>query len=595
MTVAIMSFWPVHQAGIGERCHSARSEESRSPRGKMLRCAQHDKQRPARWSVLLLTCVANGALGADPAITFTDITQSAGIDFVQTIGDHKMTNIVESAGVGCAFVDYDGDGWLDVFLVNGYWTKELSDPELDPTERAKLAAATDRLYRNRGDGRFEDVTARAGLNRPGYGMGVIAADYDADGDVDLYVTNYGPNFLYRNNGDGTFTNVATRAGVDVPEFSVGAAFFDYDRDGRLDLYVGGYVDYDPSYKLYYAPDGFPGPTAYTGQRDRLFRARSDGSFVDVTVEAGLQIEPKGRAMGVAAFDYDGDGLSDVFVSNDAMRNFLFRNRGDGRFDNEALMVGVAFGENGEATAAMGVEVADYDSDGRLDAFIPDMTFTCLYRNAGQGIFEDQAARSGISAVMGQYVGWGGVLADFDLDGRTDLYISNGDVHHLEPHEDVVFRGDGRGRFADVSETAGDWMMQKRVGRGVAGGDIDNDGDVDLLVTNLDAAPALLRNDTPRADRHWLTVKLVGRPPNRDAIGAIVTVKFGDHSIIRHRATGGGYLSQHDARLHFGLGTHVRAERVRVQWPDGSQQRLENVAADRLITITQQRAKGGESR
>jgi enediyne biosynthesis protein E4 len=529
------------------------------------------------------------------SVVFTDVTKRAGINFVQTIGDGEMTNIVESAGVGCAFVDYDNDGWLDIYFVNGCWQKGLSDPKLDPQERKKLASSTDRLYRNRGDGTFEDVTRQAGLARPAYGMGVIAADYDGDGDKDLYVTNYGPNFLYRNNGDGTFTDVATLTGVDDPRFSVGAAFLDYNGDGRLDLYVGHYVAYDPAYQLYYAPDGFPGPLAYPGQQDRLFRGNPDGTFTDVTKESGIVVDPIGRAMGIGAIDYNGDGHVDIFVSNDAMENFLFRNNGKGAFVNEAWDMGVAFGENGEATAAMGVEIADYDGDSILDVFVPDMTFTCLYRGIGKHGFEDRTARSGIAPVMGQYVGWGGVFADFNLDGALDLYVSNGDVHHLEPHEDVVFVGDGRGRFTDVSEAAGSYMKTKLVGRGVAGGDFDNDGDIDVLVTNLNDRPVLLRNDTPRRKNHWLIVDLVGRRTNRDAIGAVVTVRVGGRALTRLRRSGGGYLSQHDLRLHFGLGAHRRVDSLEVVWADGTRQSTRNVGVDQVLTIQQHREGGKAER
>ena len=548
--------------------------------------------RTLRWALPALVYVglSAGPGFADPQanapVLFTDVTTQAGIDFVETIGDDDMTNIVESAGVGCGFLDYDGDGWLDIYLVNGCWMKGLSDPKLNPQEREKLAAATDRLYRNRGDGTFEDVTRQAGLARYSYGMGMIAADYDGDGDTDLYVTNYGPNSLFRNNGDGTFTDIAASAGVDDSHFSVGAAFLDYNGDGRLDLYVGNYVEYDPDYQLYYAPDGFPGPLAYAGQQDRLFRGNVDGTFTDVTGESGISVDPIGRAMGVGAFDYNRDGHMDIFVSNDAMENFLFRNTGRGTFENEAWLLGVAFGQNGEATAAMGVEIADYDGDSLLDVFVPDMTFTCLYRGVGAQGFEDRAARSGLSPVMGQYVSWGGVFADFNLDGALDLFISNGDVHHLEPQEDVVFVGDGRGGFTDVSETAGGYMKQKFVGRGVAGGDFDNDGDVDVLITNLNDRPVLLRNDTPHGTNHWLLVDLIGDGPNRDAIGATVTVRAGGRSRTALRRSGGGYLSQHDLRLHFGVGENERIEALEVVWPDGVRQAIKNVPTDQLLTVRQ---------
>ena len=542
-------------------------------------------------SVWLITVLSSASSAqqqhADPPVLFTDITMQAGVDFVETLGDHDMTNIVESTGVGCGFLDYDGDGWMDIYLVNGCWLAGVSDPELQPEERLKLAAATDRLYRNRGDGTFEDVTAAAGLATPAYGMGVLAADYDGDGDSDIFVTNYGPNFLYRNNGDKTFTEIAKAAGVADPGFSVGATFLDYDRDGRLDLYVGNYLTYDPNYKLFYAPDGFPGPLSYAGQQDKLYHGNADGTFTDVTSKARLEMKPVGRAMGLAALDYNGDGLDDIFVSNDAMENYLLHNIGDGTFRNEGLMRGVAYGEKGNATAAMGVEIGDFDGDGLLDMFVPDMTYSCLYRNIEQRMFEDVAARSGLAAVMGQYVGWGGVFADLDLDGALDLYVSNGDVKHLEPHEDVLMLGDGHGRFTDVSDRAGQWMTQKRVGRGVAGADLDNDGDVDLLVTHLNDRVALLRNDTARRGRHWLSVRLVGRSPNVDGIGATVKVRIGERTLVRQRRSGGSYLSQHDPRLHFGLGRRGKVDRLEVIWPDGSRQTLTNVTADQLLTIRQQ--------
>ncbi len=557
------------------------------------------RQLRSRCPVVLCALLAATSAAANDqenrAIRFTELAVESGIDFVETIGDNDMTNIVESAGAGCGFLDYDGDGWMDIYLVNGRWQQGLSDPDLDEDDRKKNAAATGKLYRNRGDGSFEDVTERAGLARPTYGMGITVADYDGDGHPDVYLTAYGPNSLYRNNGDGTFTDVASKSGVADPAFSVGATFFDYNRDDRLDLYVGNYVVYDPDYKLFYAPDGFPGPLAYTGQQDRLYRGNPDGTFTDVTSTSGIEIEPRGRAMGVTAFDYDGDQLTDVFVSNDAMENFLLRNKGDGTFENVALFAGVAFGENGEATAAMGVEVGDYDGDGRFDLFVPDMTFCCVYRNLGNGMFEDQAARSGVAAAMGQYVGWSGVFSDFDLDGRLDLYVANGDVHHLEPHADVLFAGDGAGRFADVSESAGKWMRQKRIARGAAGADFDNDGDVDVLITHLNDRPALLRNDTPRGGRHWLGVELVGRGANRDAIGAVVRLKCGAQSQVRQRRTGGGYLSQHGPRMHFGLGIHDKVDTLEVLWPDGSRQTVKDVGIDRVITVQQRPRQAGSAR
>lgn len=543
--------------------------------------------------VAFSACWVQGAVAAEQQaaapVVFTDVTAAAGIDFVETIGDDAMTNIVESAGVGCGFLDYDGDGWMDVYLVNGCWRDGVSSPEITGAARAALAGATDRLYHNRGDGTFEDVTVQAGVAKPGYGMGVVVADYDGDGDSDLYVTNYGPNALYRNNGDGTFTDVAEAAGVNDAGFSVGAVFFDFNGDHRLDLYVGNYVAYDPTYQYYYAPDGFPGPLSYTGRQDHLFRANPDGTFADVTTESGIPAAPLGRAMGVGAFDYDNDGRVDVFVSNDAMENFLLQNTGQGGFTNRALEMGVAYGEMGEATAAMAVEVGDYDNDGFFDVFVPDMRYSCLYRNTGGNAFTDRSVAAGVAEASGQYVSWGAVFADFDLDGVLDLYVSNGDVHGLEAEEDLVFVGSGDGRFVDVSDTAGAWARHKFVSRGAAGADFDNDGDVDLLIASLQDRPVLLRNDTPRQGRHWLSVRLIGLGENRDAIGAVVTARVGDTTMMRQRASGGSYLSQHDPRLHFGLGPHTRVDRLEIRWPNGARQVLTDIPADQFLTVRQEGA------
>jgi len=541
--------------------------------------------------IVLTAAMGDVSFASDPSvgteILFSDVTLESGIDFVETIGDDEMSNIVESSGVGCAFLDYDGDGWMDVYFVNGCWREDLSDPEIDPELREILSAATDRLYRNRQDGTFEDVTVKAGVARAAFGMGVVTGDYDSDGDMDIYVTNYGPNFLYRNNGDGTFTDVAASVGVDVPNFSIAALFVDYDRDSRLDLYVGGYVAYDPNYKYYYSPDAFPGPLSYQGLQDRLFRGNADGTFTDVTNDAGIVIEPVGRAMGIGAFDYNNDGFIDVFVSNDAMENFLLHNLGNGTFENRALEAGVAYGEAGDATAAMAVEVADIDGDGFFDVFVPDMKYSCFYYNTGQDFFDDRSVVSGVAASCGQYVSWGSVIADFDLDGHLDLYISNGDAHHLEAEEDLLFRGDGKGGFQDVSENAGDWASSKFVSRGVAGGDFDNDGDIDLLVASLNDRPVLLRNDSPRNGRHWLGVYLVGRAGNLDAIGAVVKVSVGGHTMTRQRMSGGSYLSQHDPRIHFGLGKHKKVDVLEIIWPDGTYQVAKNISADTMITIRQE--------
>jgi hypothetical protein len=538
--------------------------------------------------LLSLACVFLTAAPALSQICFTDVTKSAGINFVHTIGDDRMSNIVEASGVGCALLDFDGDGWLDIYLVNGVHMAGVSDPDF--ADKQRLSQATDRLYRNRGDGTFEDVTEKAGILPGGYGMGVVTGDYNNDGKVDLYVSNFGPNRLYKNLGNGQFEDVAARAGVDDRRFSVGVVFVDYDRDGDLDLYVGNYLEFDPDYKVAYESDTFPGPSAYEPQINSLYRNNGDGTFTDVTTEAQLS-QHAGRTMGVGVFDYDDDGHPDLFVPNDAMENFFFRNRGDGRFEEMALMTNVAFGMNGEARGAMGAEVGDVNSDNLVDLFVPDFTYTCLYINLGDGFFEDQARQAGIAALCDKHVSWGAALADLDLDADLDLYVSNGDANHLIPHANLLFSNDGQGVFTEVSEAAGLADQQDGVSRGVVAGDIDNDGDLDLLVAQLNGPPVLLRNDTRRAENHWLMLQLVGKAgkSNLDAIGARVRCKLpdGDNVLIRYRSSSGSYMSVHDPRIHLGLGRVDRIPELEIRWPDESLQTLRDVAADRVLTVTQE--------
>ena len=441
-----------------------------------------------------------------------DITQKAGITFVHSIGDYKLSNIVESTGAGTAFFDYDGDGYLDIYFVNGSYLKEISHPR----ERKLAGKLRNALYRNNGNGTFTDVTIRTGVGDQGYGMACLWADYDNDGDTDLFITNYGPNVLYRNNGDGTFTDVTEKAGVGGGNlFSTGCTFLDYDGDGYLDLYVGNYLLYDPDYKNYFAAEAFPGPLSYKGQADILYRNRGDGTFEDVTRKAGIFM-PQGRSMGIASCDLDNDGSMDIFVANDAMANYLYRNSGKGTFTDIALLSGTGFGENGEATSAMGPEFGDIDRDGLIDILVPDMDYSCLYRNTGKGFFVQMSAQSGIAAACGQYTSWSGNFFDYDNDGLLDIFISNGDSHHLEPEEDLLFRNMNGKQFQDVSTQTGEDFQAKFVGRGSAVGDFDNDGDLDILVLNLNDRPRLLRNDGGNRN-YWLMVRLRGKQSNRDAV------------------------------------------------------------------------------
>jgi len=540
----------------------------------------------APWIVSAVLLSAMTAVAADqPTLPqFVDITASAGISFVHSIGDDELSNIVESSGAGCVFFDYDNDGDLDIYLVNGRYLETVSSAR----GRHLAGQLKNALYRNNGDATFTDVTEKAGVGDTGFGMAAVAADYDNDGDRDLFVTNYGRDSLYLNNGDGTFTDVTQKAGVGSELWSLGASFFDFDRDGLLDLYVGGYLIFDPEYRNFYAAEAFPGPLSYRGQKDILYRNKGDGTFEDVTRAAGVY-STKGRAMGVAACDIDDDGDEDLYVANDGMENYLYRNRGNGTFEEIALRTGTAFGQNGEATSAMGPEFGDFDGDGLIDLLVPDMGYGCLYRNTGKGFFEEKSAEMGIAAVLGQYTSWSGNFLDYDHDSVLDVFIVNGDAHHLEPEEDTLFRGKGGRSFVDVSGASGPAFKLKAVGRGSAAGDLDDDGDLDLLVLNLNGPARLYRNDGGNRG-NWIMVRTVGTASNRDGIGARVRVKSGGTTQVRDIRSSSGYLSQGDFRAHFGVGKSQKVDRIEVRWPSGRTSILDNVKVNQVITVTEPEVK-----
>ncbi|MCL4178041.1 MAG: VCBS repeat-containing protein [Verrucomicrobia bacterium] len=542
-------------------------------------------QRPARAGVALMLGLAVSAFGADSGWpTFTDITEAAGIKFKHSLGDFDLSNIAEATGPGCAVFDFDNDGFMDLYFVNGRWHPDISDNR-GRTLRGKLRNA---LHRNNGDGTFTDVTERAGVagREESYGMAASAADYDNDGDVDLYVCNYGSSILYRNNGDGTFTDVTDLAGVASPGWALAAPWFDYNGDGRLDLFVVHYLEYDKGAfqrtGAYYKADNFPGPLSYPGQPDTLYRNNGDGTFTDVTREAGLW-EPTGRGMGAVACDIDGDGDIDLYVTNDAMANNLWINDGQGRFTDQAERSGTAFGEGGQGVSSMGPFVADVDRNGLLDLLVPDMGYSSLMLQDQRGFFRDATAQSNLALLCGQYTGWGGLLNDYDNDGYPDLFIANGDPHHLYIEESVMARWDGKSRFIDMARQSGDFFNRKYVGRGAAFADFDNDGDLDILMNVLDDTPRLLRNDGGNR-RNWLKVVPVRADTGRVALGGTVTVKANALTMIQPVIGVNGYLTSSDPRPHFGLGDATRAERVEVVWPDGSKRVLEHVPANQVLTV-----------
>ncbi len=570
-----------------------------------------------RWGALLILLIVPGLAFAAPPpgdVSFRDITATSGVTFRHTFGDRDFSKILKATGSGVGILDYDGDGDLDLYFVNGSYLEEICD------EAGKVnEGATNRLFRN--DGRnaelgtitFTDVTEEAGVGDTGYGMGCAVADYDNDGDTDLYVTNYGRNVLYRNNGDGRFTVVTDTAGVAGPsslngfvKWSTNACWFDYDKDGQLDLYVCNYLAFDPAFNNFYGPEGFPGPSNYLGQPSILYRNKGDGTFEDVTVKAGL-FRKEGRGMGASAGDLNNDGWPDLFEANDDMVNFLFINQGDGTFREAADETLVARGQGGENTAAMHGAMGDFDRDGRLDIFVPDMNYFSLFRNLASEswtrmVFEDTTMRSGIAAACGQYVGWGGFFFDYDNDGWQDIFVATGEAHRPENEPNLVLRNLGNGKFKDVSLSLGKRLFwERRLSRGAACADLDNDGDLDVVVVNIDVKakgkeglPSVLENIGGNA-RNWLTVKLIGARSNRDGIGAKIIVTAGRRTYVDEARSAVAYLSSVTPRVHFGLGDAEAVERVEVRWPSGEVQVLEDVSVNQLLIITEKVARKGGGR
>ena len=570
-----------------------------------------------RWGVILILLIVPGLATAAPPpgdVSFKDITATSGVTFRHTFGDRDFSKILKATGAGVGIFDYDGDGDLDLYFVNGCYLPEICN------EAGKVnEGATNRLFRNNGRDAelgtitFTDVTEEAGVGDTGYGMGCAAADYDNDGDADLFVTNYGRNVLYRNNGDGKFTAVTDTAGVAGPDklngfvkWSTNACWFDYDKDGHLDLFVCNYLAFDPVFNNFYGPEGFPGPSNYLGQPSLLYRNKGDGTFEDVTEAAGV-FQKEGRGMGVSAGDLNNDGWPDIFEANDDMVNFLFINQGDGTFKEDADATLVARGQGGENTAAMYGAMGDYDRDGRLDLFVPDMNYFSLFRSIGIAtssgvVFEDSTMRSGIAAVCGQYVGWGGFFFDYDNDGWLDIFVATGEAHRPENEPNLVLRNRGNGTFQDVSLSLGKRLFwERRLSRGAVCGDLDNDGDLDVVVANIDVKakgkeglPLVLENVGGNA-RSWLSIRLEGTRSNRDGIGAKVTVTVGDTTWTDEARSSVSYLSTAEPRMHFGLGGAVKVDRLEVKWPSGTTQVQEDVEVNQLLLIKEKVARKGGDR
>ncbi|HEV2835848.1 MAG TPA: CRTAC1 family protein [Pyrinomonadaceae bacterium] len=522
------------------------------------------------------------------SVTFEEVPpQTSKITWVHNNAQSVDRQLPETVGAGCAFLDYDNDGWMDIYFVN-------SGPSDFFTPAAPLKNA---LYRNNRDGTFTDVTDKAGFGGGRFGMGVAAADFDGDRNVDLYITNYGPNILYRNNGNGTFTDVTDKAGVASSGWSTCATWFDFDNDGKLDLFVSSFVFYDKSQnplctdetlkRRYYCV-----PRLFKPTPSRLFRNNGDGTFKDVSRESGIADHP-GKSFGAVATDVNNDGLMDLFVANDTMPNFLFVNKGGGKFEEIGLAAGVAYGEAGRPRSGMGVDAADYDGDGWQDLFVAniDHEFFSLYHNDKDLVFTDQPGEIAPSTHL--LSGWGLKFFDYDNDGDVDLFLVNGHpddmiesriprVRHKEPL--LLFENTGRG-FKDVSATSGAVFSKVFSGRGMAVGDFDNDGDADVLASNNGEPPLLLRNLGGNKN-NWVGLNLVATKSNSAAVGAVITWQVGSVKRTRLRTGGGSYLSSHDPREILGVGQAAKIDSVEIRWPSGATDRLTNIPLNKYLKVVE---------
>lgn len=541
--------------------------------------------RASGFFCLLFVCVVPLALNAQ--IRFSDVTEKAGIDFKYTFGDYTYENILESSGSGVTIFDYNGDGWMDIYILNGTYLEGISDPEGKVFEDTR-----NELYHNNGNGTFTEVAKKVGIDNAEWSMAAGAFDFDGDGDEDLYLLNYGPNVFYRNNGDDTFTDITESLGLAGPEklngfqkWSVGVAFWDIDQDTKTDLMVGNFLAFDPTYVSPTMPDMMPHPSEYKGQASLFYRQNEKGVFEEITESLGFY-HPESMCMGLTVYDYDHDGDLDLFQGNDHQANFLFRNDGSQQFSEVAVPSGIAVNDQGQVTGSMHGSIGDINGDGLIDLLVTDLKYGALYRNAGDGVYEDFTRKSGLAEAFQGKGQWAAMLFDVDNDGDLDIFTANGTAEELKLQLPLLMENDGKGNFTNVGLKVHPYFSEKRSGRGAAVVDYDNDGDLDIIVSHVDlkATATLLRNDGN--DNHWLGVSLKGSYGPASAIGAIVAVKAGDNTQVLVNQPANTYLSWNDPRLHIGLGKEDKIDLLEITWPQGAKEVYRDVKADQHISITQ---------
>lgn len=518
-------------------------------------------------------------------VKFTDVTKKSGIDFKYTFGDRSYVNILESSGSGITIFDFNNDRLMDLFIMNGTYIDGVSDPE-----GKTFKNSTDRLYRNNGNGTFTDVTKSASLVDYNWSMAASAIDIDNDGDQDLYLLNYGPNVFFRNNGNGTFTDITGSIDLQGPDmlngftkWSIGASFWDYNHDGKLDVMTGNFLAFDPKYVSPSNPGVMPHPSEYKGQASMLYEQQADGKFIDVTQKKNLWY-PDSKCMGLTVYDYDDDGDPDIFQANDHQLNFMFRND-NGEYKEVGVQTGVAANSKGTGSGSMHGSPGDVNGDGLVDLFVSDLEYGALYINVGNGLFKDYTETSGLEGHLSGKGTWGSLLFDYDNDGDLDLVAANGTAEELILQYPLLLENDGKGNFRDAGKMSGDYFSTKRSGRGLAVWDYDNDGDLDIIVSHVDlqATPALLRNDGGNSN-HWLGITLLGKDGPSSAIAAKVVATAGGKKQVLINQWTTSYLSNNDPRLHIGLGKENTIELLEIVWSDGKKEEYRNIQSDRYVTI-----------